>query len=109
MRSTVSDALQKLGGTDGAVFIKLIEHGSMSVEIYRPAKTDRQNPHLQDELYVIISGKGEFLNNGKRIAFGPSDVLFVPAGIEHRFENFTKDFATWVIFYGPNGGELPRL
>jgi len=31
--------------------------------------------------------------------------LFVPAGIEHRFENFTSDFATWVIFYGKEGGE----
>jgi hypothetical protein len=32
-------------------------------------------------------------------------VLFVPAGHEHRFEDFTPDFATWVIFYGPDGGE----
>lgn len=109
MRSTVTDALEKLAGSDGALFIKLMEHGSMSVEIYRPVKTDRQTPHLQDELYVIISGTGEFLNNGERSAFGPGDILFVPAGIEHRFENFTEDFATWVIFYGPDGGELPKL
>jgi mannose-6-phosphate isomerase-like protein (cupin superfamily) len=33
------------------------------------------------------------------------DVLFVPAGVEHRFENFTDDFTTWVIFYGQKGGE----
>ena len=109
MRSTVTDALQKLAGNDGAPFIKLIEHGSMSVEIYRPVKTDRQTPHLQDELYVIISGKGEFFNNGEQFSFSPGDVLFVPAGIEHRFENFTEDFATWVIFYGPNGGENATL
>ncbi|MDB4919083.1 cupin domain-containing protein [Mucilaginibacter sp.] len=109
MRSTVTDALQKLAGSDGALFIKLMEHGSMSVEIYRPAKTDRQTPHLQDELYVIISGKGEFLNDGERSAFGPGDVLFVPASVEHRFENFTEDFATWVIFYGPDGGENTKL
>jgi len=32
-------------------------------------------------------------------------MLFVPAGVEHRFENFSDDFATWVIFYGPEGGE----
>lgn len=81
----------------------------MSVEIYRPLKTDLQTPHLQDELYVIISGSGEFLNNGVRSPFGPGDMLFVPAGIEHRFENFTDDFAAWVIFYGPNEGESPKL
>ena len=82
-----------------------MEHGSMSVEIYRPQITDPQKPHQQDELYVILSGKGEFVNNGTRNAFGPGDVLFVPAGIEHFFENFTNDFVTWVIFYGPVGGE----
>ena len=78
-----------------------MEHDSMSVEIYRPVKADLQKPHQQDELYVIISGSGEFLNDKVRSNFQAGDVLFVPAGIEHRFENFTKDFATWVIFYGP--------
>lgn len=32
--------------------------------------------------------------------------LFVPAGTEHHFENFSDDFATWVMFYGKLGGEL---
>ena len=31
--------------------------------------------------------------------------LFVPAGVEHRFEDFTDDLAVWVVFYGPEGGE----
>jgi len=105
MQLKVDDALQKLAAGDGALFVKLMEHGSMSVEIYRPVETDRQTPHSQDELYVIVSGQGDFLNNGERCAFGPGDVLFVPAGVEHRFENFGADFATWVIFYGPYGGE----
>jgi len=77
----------------------------MSVEIYKPLQTDNQTPHLQDELYVIISGSGEFLNGGNRTVFLPGDILFAPAGVEHRFENFSDDFATWVIFYGPEGGE----
>ena len=77
----------------------------MSVEIYKPDKIDQQTPHQQDELYVITSGCGEFLNDGIRTAFQPGDVLFVAAGIEHRFENFTDDFVTWVIFYGARGGE----
>jgi uncharacterized protein YjlB len=32
-------------------------------------------------------------------------VLFVPAGTTHRFEDFSADFATWVVFWGPQGGE----
>ncbi|RYU92592.1 cupin domain-containing protein [Mucilaginibacter terrigena] len=82
-----------------------MRHGNMSAEIYRPHKVDKQTPHLQDELYIIISGKGEFVNDGKRISFKPGDMIFVAAGAEHRYENFTDDFATWVIFYGPLGGE----
>ena len=37
--------------------------------------------------------------------FGPGDLLFVPAGVEHRFEEFSDDLAVWVVFYGPDGGE----
>jgi mannose-6-phosphate isomerase-like protein (cupin superfamily) len=33
------------------------------------------------------------------------DALFVPATMKHHFENFSEDFATWVIFYGKEGGE----
>jgi mannose-6-phosphate isomerase-like protein (cupin superfamily) len=99
MQITIADALAQLNSKEGQLFAKVMEHGSMSVEIYRPIKVDNQTPHIQDELYVIISGKGEFLNDGKRSNFNPGDVLFVLAGIEHRFENFTDDFATWVIFF----------
>jgi hypothetical protein len=37
----------------------------------------------------------------------PIFFLFVPAGQIHRFENFSSDFAVWVVFYGPEGGEPP--
>ena|ERR1700743_588030 len=105
MRSSTEDALQKLAANPEALFVKIMEHGSMFVEIYKPRITDHQTPHLQDEIYVIISGSGEFINGGERAPFSAGDILFVPAGVEHRFDNFTDDFATWVIFYGPEGGE----
>jgi mannose-6-phosphate isomerase-like protein (cupin superfamily) len=105
MRITLQESLNQLDAEKAHWFIKVMEHGTMSVELYRPIKTDPQTPHKQDELYIVISGSGEFLIDGKRVAFEKGDVLFVAAGIEHRFENFTNDFATWVIFYGPEGGE----
>ncbi|HEY0106857.1 MAG TPA: cupin domain-containing protein, partial [Rhizomicrobium sp.] len=64
--------------------------------------------HQQDELYVVASGSGTFVKNGDRRTFGPLDVLFVEAGAEHRFEDFSADFAAWVIFWGPDGGEAAR-
>ena len=104
MRSTVDDALKQLADA-GKLFVKVMEHGSMSAEIYRPLKTDLQTPHLQDELYIVISGAGRFFNDGTITPFGPGDVLFAAAGKEHRFIDFTDDFTTWVVFYGPEGGE----
>ncbi len=77
----------------------------MSVELYRPQVVDPQTPHLQDELYVVVAGSGVFFRAGERVSFVAGDVIFVPAGMEHRFESFTPDFETWVIFYGPQGGE----
>jgi mannose-6-phosphate isomerase-like protein (cupin superfamily) len=43
--------------------------------------------------------------DGGRAAFGPGDVLFAPAGREHRFEGFSDDLVLWVVFWGPPGGE----
>lgn len=105
MQRSIQQALAQLQQTDGQLFTTVLEHGSMSVEIYRPDRVDLQQPHEQDELYVVISGTGEFRNGDVKTAFQPGDVLFVPAGVVHHFENFTDDFSTWVIFYGPIGGE----
>lgn len=104
MNISTDAALRRLKGSDSP-FLELFKHGTLSVEIYTPDKVDLQQPHQQDEVYVIISGTGTFLNGGERTSFAPGTFLFVPAGVEHRFENFTDDFSTWVIFYGPKGGE----
>ena len=83
----------------------LMEHGSMTLRWYAPKGVDNQTPHDQDEIYIVASGSGTFFMDGERLAFGPGDALFAPAGAEHRFEDFTDDFGTWVVFYGPEGGE----
>ncbi|WP_411031409.1 cupin domain-containing protein [Spongiimicrobium sp. 3-5] len=104
MKVSKKDALLRLAKI-ASPFKTLFEHGTLLVEMYQPAKVDLQQPHTRDEVYIVVSGTGEFINGGVRCTFAPGDFLFVPAGVEHRFENFTDDFATWVIFYGPEGGE----
>jgi mannose-6-phosphate isomerase-like protein (cupin superfamily) len=103
---TVKEALAHLPGPKGERFAAVLEHGSLVVEIYAPRGHDPQTPHTRDEVYIVISGSGYFVNGATREPFGAGDLLFVPAGIPHRFEDFTDDLNVWVIFYGPEGGEL---
>jgi quercetin dioxygenase-like cupin family protein len=46
-----------------------------------------------------------FVKGADRRPFAPGDVIFVEAGVVHRFEDFSPDFTTWVVFWGPEGGE----
>ena len=104
MKISIKSAIKKLESVDEK-FIQLFHHGSLEIEIYCPEEIDEQLPHSRDEVYIIISGKGLFNHEGNQSEFGPGDLIFVPAGDKHRFENFTNDFSTWVMFYGPEGGE----
>lgn len=88
-------------------FLELFRHGSLQVELYQPHLVDHQQPHTRDEVYLIAAGSGSFYYEGQRYPFHAGDFLFVPAGAEHRFESFSPDFLTWVLFYGPEGGETP--
>lgn len=87
-----------------APFSILFTHGSLVVEVYQPVTTDHQKPHDRGECYFIIEGHGKFEMGDEIISFGPSDFLFAPAGLTHRFANFCDTMLTWVMFYGPNGG-----
>jgi len=85
----------------------VLTHGTARIGLYAPRGTDPQQPHEQDEVYIVARGSGVFINGSERCRFGPGDMLFVPAGVVHRFEQFSDDIALWVVFYGPPGGELP--
>ncbi len=102
---SVAEAMEALKKETDKKFTVLLQHGSMQIEYFAPHKIDTQTPHVQDEIYIIVTGNSNFYRAGEVITCKTGDVLFVPAGIEHRFINFSDDFATWVIFYGPQGGE----
>ena len=105
---TVAEGLARLPGPKGERFVELFGHGTLSVELYAPRGQDPQSPHTRDEVYVVVEGRGQFRNGQVVHRFGPGDVLFVPAGVVHRFEAFSDDLVVWVFFYGPEGGEAKR-
>jgi mannose-6-phosphate isomerase-like protein (cupin superfamily) len=103
-----SDALRRLPGPQGEHNVLLFEHGSLVIKLSQPPGPDRQTPHSRDEIYVVARGTGEFVCGTTRQSFSPHDVLFAAAGTAHRFEKFSDDFAVWVFFYGPEGGEADQ-
>jgi mannose-6-phosphate isomerase-like protein (cupin superfamily) len=77
----------------------------LAVELYTPVDRDPQKPHTRDEIYFVTRGTGQFFDGERRHAVQAGAFLFVAAGQPHRFEDFSSDFAVWVVFYGPEGGE----
>ncbi len=83
----------------------LLRNGTMELGFYKPIGVDPQQPHDQDEIYIVQSGSGTFVIDDERRTFSSGEALFGPAGTVHRFEDFSDDFAAWVVFYGLPGGE----
>ena len=102
LRIALSEAGERLI-YEAEPFMVLFRRGEFSVELFAPRGTDSQEPHEQDEVYIVAAGSGVFQRGEERVPFERGDFLFAAAGVPHRFEEFTEDFQTWVIFFGPKG------
>src|SRR2546426_12544714 len=92
----LAQAQARIPGPAGEHSVSVLQRGTLDVKLSLPTPPNQQTPHAQDEVYVVIRGRDE-----------SGDLLFVAAGTEHRFEDFSEDFAVWVVFYGSRGGEVP--
>jgi mannose-6-phosphate isomerase-like protein (cupin superfamily) len=79
-------------------YSEVLRHESLSAGIYVPHESDDQDTHAEDEFYVVVNGSGFVVFGEDRQPFGPGDLIFVPAGVHHQFQDFTPDFAVWAIF-----------
>ena len=81
---------------------EFLRHPSMSAGIYRlPAGgVDGQQPHTEDELYYIASGRGMIRVGDEDQAVGPGSMVFVAAHVVHRFHTITEDL-TILVFFAP--------
>ena len=58
---------------------------------------DHQQPHADDELYVVLEGRGVLTVEGESIEMGEGKATFVPAGADHRFTGY-EGLSVLVIF-----------
>jgi mannose-6-phosphate isomerase-like protein (cupin superfamily) len=60
-------------------------------------QADTQQPHEDDEVYVVLSGRGTLEVAGNSFSVSEGDALFVEAGADHRFTGY-ESLAVLVIF-----------
>jgi mannose-6-phosphate isomerase-like protein (cupin superfamily) len=85
-----------------------IEHLSvpdLSVGTYSlPAGSiDTQEPHTEDEIYVVLRGRGALSTEGANVDVGPGSVIYVPAREPHHFEHIVEDLVALVLFAPAEG------
>jgi mannose-6-phosphate isomerase-like protein (cupin superfamily) len=103
----LAEAQAGIAASAGERSVSVLRRGTLDVTLGIPARPNEQTPHEQDEVYIVIRGRGVLFHDGKRDPFESGDLLFVPAATEHRFEDFSDDLLVWRVFYGPKGGEVP--
>ena len=95
---TLAEAVARVNA-EPVPYALLFERGNIAIELFIPRGTHSQIAiHDQDEVYMVLSGVAILDRNGERVTCAPGDVIYVPAGLAHRFESFSSDFRTWVVY-----------
>jgi len=81
-------------------YVQFLNRGSMSLGLYvLPAGTeDTQTPHLEDEIYYVVSGRGNIVVDGERRPVQTGSIIFVAKHVDHRFVDITEDLSILVFF-----------
>ena len=87
----------------GKAYLEFIRNQQMSVGLYvlRAGDIDRQQPHREDEIYVVMRGRGRFTAGDEMRDIQGGDVIFVPAALPHRFHDITDELHLVVVFAPP--------
>ncbi len=81
-------------------YVEFLRVPSMSAGVYvlSAGAEDRQSPHLEDEVYYVVRGRGKFQRGREEMSALPGDVLFVPARALHRFHSIEEELVLLVVF-----------
>lgn len=87
----------------GRPYLEFLRSDALSAGLYvlRTGEVDHQQPHLEDEIYVVIRGRSRFTAGDEVRDVNPGDVIFVGAGVPHRFHDIVADLELIVVFAPP--------
>jgi mannose-6-phosphate isomerase-like protein (cupin superfamily) len=94
----VRDAVERLRAAGGGYEIVHESPGiELGVYVLVAPEPDRQQPHEDDEVYIVLEGSGILEVEGKQVAVAEGDAVFVEAGADHRFSAY-EQLAVLVVF-----------
>jgi mannose-6-phosphate isomerase-like protein (cupin superfamily) len=88
---------QWLGEAGGYEIVHSSPGHEIGVYVLVAPEPDRQQPHDDDEIYIVLEGSGVLDVNGRKVELREGHALFVPAGAEHRFSGY-EHLSLLVIF-----------
>src|SRR5205814_1234644 len=98
-----AEAIAELAGTEvdpepfRPVLRGMILTGGRPVYARAEPEPDRQSPHEDDEVYVVLEGRGTLEVEGEQVELREGHAVFVPAGAEHRFIGY-EQLSVLVLF-----------
>ena len=97
------DAVERLRTAGGGYEIVHESPGlELGVYVLVAPEPDRQQPHEDDEVYVVLEGNGTLEVEGERVDLREGQAVFVPADADHRFVGY-EQLAVVVVFERPKG------
>ena len=93
-----------------AAYREVVRSADISAGVYTLAagSRDPQQPHTEDEVYVVMQGRASFRAGGRTQPAVPGSVIYVERGLEHRFVDIVEDLAVLVLFAPPEGSLQQR-
>ena len=91
--------------SDGVRYVEYDRPPGLSAGVYTltAGTPDPQSPHGEDEIYVVVAGRGAIELDGQTHALRPGSMISVPAEVEHRFVDISEDLVLAVVFGPPEG------
>jgi mannose-6-phosphate isomerase-like protein (cupin superfamily) len=98
-------ALVARQAASGRPYLEFITVPDLSVGLYvlKAGEPDLQQPHTEDEVYYVISGRGRVSVGDDEEPVGPGSTVFVASGVPHMFHDIAEDLVLFVAF-GPAEG-----
>lgn len=99
---SVAEALvRRTAAGDDTDLVSMLKLECVEIAAYVPRRDGDFEACARDTVYVVIQGDGVFREQSSSRSFKTGDLIFVPAGAQHRFEAFSVDFASWVVSIPP--------